>query len=94
MSSAASCLQPARISTLRPELMRVTVFYAWQSDSPAAIAQHLIGGAVRGAVARMASDEAVITTPEIDRDPQAVPGSPEIAATILQKNRCVQHLRR
>ena len=69
--------------------MRITVFYAWQSDSPREANQDFIEAALRSAVTRVAADGATVVTPEVDRDTINVPGAPGIAATILQKiNAC------
>src|SRR5687768_13089235 len=65
--------------------MRISVFYAWQSDSPQLTNLELIDQALRQAVARVAADGALIMTPEVDRDTANVPGAPPMAATILEK---------
>lgn len=61
-----------------------TVFYSWQSDVKAAANRTLIEQALHGALADLHGRE----TPrliEVDRDTAGVPGTPDIASTILEK---------
>lgn len=61
------------------------VFYSWQSDLPSSCNRGLIGDALERAAAAIASDHKIDIHPVVDRDTQSVPGSPNIAATILRK---------
>src|SRR5581483_9102600 len=65
--------------------MKRIVFYSWQSDLPNSCNRRLIGNALEGAAAAIATDASVAVEPVIDRDTQGVPGSPDIAATIFSK---------
>jgi len=66
---------------------RPTIFYSWQSDTKAATNRTLIGDALSKALDEIAADLSIDESgrPAIDQDTKGVPGSPEIAATILQK---------
>ena len=71
-----------------------TVFYSWQSDSPADVNREFIETALTEALQRLKADaqleSAVRTLPlELDKDTQGVPGSPPITQTIFDKiDRC------
>jgi len=67
-----------------------TVFYSWQSDTPSNVNRTFIEKALEAAIDRVRSDltldAAVREVPiQLDKDTQGVPGSPPIAATILEK---------
>jgi hypothetical protein len=69
---------------------RLTVFYSWQSDTPAEQNRLFIEKAIQEALSRLKSDaeleEALRdTTIELDRDIKNVAGSPPITDTILKK---------
>lgn len=61
------------------------VFYSWQSDLPNATNRGFIQAALEAAAKTIRDDETVEVEPVIDRDTAGVPGSPDIAATILEK---------
>ncbi len=69
---------------------QATIFYAWQSDTPSGTNRSFIEKAIGAAVKRLRADatlefaerELEVT---IERDTRGVPGSPPIAATILDK---------
>src|ERR1700674_2428948 len=69
--------------------MSKTVFFSWQSDRPTREGRNLIGGALEGAVLRIADDaaaeEAVREGLTLDKDTKGVPGSPPLFDTILKK---------
>ena len=65
--------------------MAGTVFYSWQSDLPNSTNRSLIETALEKAAKAISQDETISVEPVIDRDTQGVPGSPDIARTILQK---------
>src|SRR6266446_241494 len=67
-----------------------TVFYSWQSDTPAKLNRSFIEKALDAAIKRIKSDatlEPAVRGTElaVDKDTQGVPGSPPIAQTILAK---------
>ena len=63
-----------------------TIFYSWQSDLPNSTNRGFIETALRKAVKELAQDPEIIEPPgEVDRDTFGIPGSPDIAATILKK---------
>jgi len=69
---------------------RLTVFYSWQSDSPANLNRNFIEKALQEALKRLHSAATLEnalrdTTVELDKDTQGVAGSPPIAETILKK---------
>jgi hypothetical protein len=61
------------------------VFYSWQSDLPNATNRGLIGKALEDAAKSIREDGSIAIEPVIDRDTAGVPGSPDIASTILDK---------
>lgn len=65
--------------------MSITVFYSWQSDLPNPTNRSFIETALERATAAIRADETIEVEPVIDRDTQGVPGSPDIASTILEK---------
>jgi hypothetical protein len=66
-----------------------TIFYSWQSDTPAKEGRNFLEGALRAAVARISNDteveDAVREGLRLDKDTKGVPGSPPIFNTILAK---------
>lgn len=69
---------------------RLTVFYSWQSDSPANLNRSFIEKALAEALKRLHSDATLEnalrdTKLELDKDIQGVAGSPPIVETILKK---------
>ena len=65
--------------------MTTTVFYAWQSDSPGKVNRYLIRDALQEAIDRVGRELQIEDALALDMDTQGVPGSPEIANTILAK---------
>ena len=65
--------------------MKKVVFYSWQSDKPSTINKNLIQSAAEKAISRMHKDVELRIELSLDRDTKNVPGSPEIARTILEK---------
>lgn len=57
------------------------IFYSWQSDLPNATNRGFIEKALENAAKLLQSDRSLV----IDRDTAGIPGSPEIASTILGK---------
>jgi len=69
-----------------------TVFYSWQSDTPAGDNRNFIESALKLALKKLRSDAEVTlalreSDLQIDQDTEGVPGSPPIAETILKKIR-------
>jgi hypothetical protein len=69
--------------------MKITAFYAWQSDVPSREGRNFIENALRTAVKRLVRDVTVDVAVreglEFDKDTLNVPGSPPIFDTILDK---------
>ncbi len=66
-----------------------TLFYSWQSDLPNRTNRGFIGDCIRRAIGAIQSVETVADGLDIDRDTLNEQGSPDIAATILEKiTRC------
>ncbi len=63
----------------------ITVFYAWQSDTPPRFNRHLIRIALEVAADRISNDPALNVKVRIDADTEGVPGQPPITQTILDK---------
>lgn len=66
------------------------IFWSWQSDHPGNISRHLVRSALELAVASL-NEELAIEEPDrevsLDHDRKGVPGSPDLAAVILEKIR-------
>lgn len=61
------------------------LFYAWQSDSPTADNRNFIESAAQKALKKVSQSGFLQTSPRLDRDTKDVPGTPDIANTILEK---------
>lgn len=61
------------------------IFYSWQSDLPNKTNRGLIEEALEMAVKRIRQDSSIKIIPRLDKDTSGVPGSPNIATTILDK---------
>ncbi len=69
------------------------VFWAWQSDTPGKIGRHFVRDALLAAIAQLKSEIEVVEPIErealeamdLDHDRKGVPGSPDLARTILEK---------
>ena len=68
-----------------PAKPRRVVFYSWQSDLPNATNRGLILRALEDGAKLVGTDAQLGVQPVIDRDTKGVPGSPDIAKTILDK---------
>jgi hypothetical protein len=66
-------------------MRKITVFYAWQSDTPPRFNCYLIRMAVEAAARRINDDPALDIALHIDSDTQGVPGQPPVTETILKK---------
>jgi hypothetical protein len=69
--------------------MKTTVFFSWQTDTPAREGRNFIEKALKNAIKKIASDtdveHAIREELELDKDTLGVPGSPAIVDTILGK---------
>ena len=65
--------------------MASIIFYSWQSDLPNSTNRGFIQRALEQAAKEIRGDDSIAVEPVIDRDTAGVPGSPDIAATILEK---------
>lgn len=65
--------------------MALTVFYAWQSDTPANLNRSLVGRSLEIAIRNINEDLTLEESLDMDQDTRGIPGSPDIANTILQK---------
>ena len=61
------------------------IFYSWQSDLDGKTTRSFIEDALKRAVKALRKDDSLAVEPVIDRDTKDVPGSPDIAKTILEK---------
>jgi hypothetical protein len=66
-------------------MRKITVFYAWQSDTPPRFNRYLIRMALEAAARRINDDPALDIELLIDSDTQGVPGQPPVTETILKK---------
>lgn len=65
--------------------MSSIIFYSWQSDLPNSTNRGFIQRALEQAAKDIRGDDSIAVEPVIDRDTAGIPGSPDIAATILEK---------
>ena len=65
--------------------MEIKIFYSWQSDLPNRTNRGFIQTALERAARSIRDDESIKVEPVIERDTEGVPGSPNIAETILAK---------
>ena len=65
--------------------MPSVIFYSWQSDLPAEHNERLILGALQDAASHIRNEGSLSVEPVVDRDTAGVPGTPDIAAVILDK---------
>ncbi|GHO94827.1 hypothetical protein KSF_048750 [Reticulibacter mediterranei] len=61
------------------------IFYSWQSDLDGKTTRSCIEEALRRAIKALKKDDTLDVEPVIERDTKGVPGSPDIAKTILEK---------
>lgn len=62
-----------------------TVFYAWQSDTPARENRNFIEDAAKKALERIIREGTLESSPRLDKDTKDVPGTPDIINTIFLK---------
>src|SRR5258707_7742869 len=67
------------------KMMDYKVFYSWQSDLDSQTNEHFIEEALKNSIEKINTDSSLGVNLILDRDIANVPGSPEIAATILAK---------
>ena len=65
--------------------MARTIFYSWQSDTPASITRNFIEDALKKAIKRVNKDLPEEHQLQFDKDTLNVPGNPPITDTILKK---------
>jgi hypothetical protein len=65
--------------------MELTVFYAWQNDTPGQFNRFFIREMLEGASKSIRNDASVEDSPRIDNDTRGVAGTPEITSTIFSK---------
>ena len=65
--------------------MADVIFYSWQHDLPNATNRGFIQTALEAATKTIREDDSIHVEPVVDRDTAGVPGSPDIASTILAK---------
>src|SRR5262245_53019315 len=66
------------------------IFWSWQSDHPGKISRHFVREALERAISELKQEpeiEEAARDAELDYDRKGVPGSPDLANTILQKIR-------
>jgi hypothetical protein len=68
-------------------MRKITVFYAWQSDTPERFNRYLIRMALELAARKITADSELDVEMHIDADTQDVPGQPPVTETILKKIR-------
>lgn len=69
--------------------MELTVFYAWQSDTPTRFNRFFIRDALENASKSIRKDASIEDSPRIDYDTRGISGTPEITSTIFSKiKRC------
>ncbi len=66
-------------------MRKMTVFYAWQSDTERELNSDFIDIALREAARRITEDSSLGIEVQIDSDTQGVPGIPPVTDTILKK---------
>src|SRR6266446_2290788 len=71
-------------SRQRGPTVNARVFYSWQSDLPNATNRGFIEKALEEAAKSIRAEGSISVDPVIDRDTAGVPGSPDIASTILE----------
>jgi hypothetical protein len=86
---AAETLGVGRMDGVSNRLDRATltyiIFYSWQSDLPNATNHGFIEKALEIAAKSIRDDDSIQIEPVVDRDTVGVPGTPDIAETILDK---------
>lgn len=67
------------------KLSDLKIFYSWQSDLPNKTNRSFIEESLKLAVKNIGQDDSIKIVPRLDKDTKDVPGSPNIAKTILEK---------
>ena len=67
------------------QMIKMTAFYAWQSDTAPKFNRELIDKALRDAAKRLSEDSSLAVEIMTDSDTQGVPGTPPITETVLKK---------
>jgi len=62
-----------------------TVFYAWQSDTPARVNRNFIEDAAKKALATIIKEGTLESSPRLDKDTKDITGTPDIINTIFSK---------
>ena len=65
--------------------MKIKLFYSWQSDTSPKTNKDFIEEAVQSALGRLNTSDDIELDVAFDRDTLGIPGSPEIARSILEK---------
>ncbi|MCG3193085.1 MAG: hypothetical protein DIJKHBIC_02334 [Thermoanaerobaculia bacterium] len=65
--------------------MQRSIFYSWQSDLPNSTNRTFIQTALENVAKAIRQDDSLQVDPVIDRDTRGLPGSPDIATSILEK---------
>ena len=65
--------------------MDFTIFYSWQSDSPAKANRKFIEMALRDAVKAISDEKSMADLPVVDLGMERVAGSPEVATIMFRK---------
>src|ERR1700692_3906220 len=66
-------------------MRKITIFYAWQSDTPEEFNRHLIRIALNEAAKRISADASLNVEIAIDAGTEGVLGQPPVTETILRK---------
>lgn len=67
--------------------MDYTVFYSWQSDTPANANRSFVRQALEAAIGELAGNAEVQDAPRVDSGMEGVSGSPEVASVMFEKIR-------
>lgn len=67
------------------KLSDLKIFYSWQSDLPNKANRSFIEESLKLAVKNIGQDDSIKIVPRVDKDTKDIPGSPNIAKTILEK---------
>jgi hypothetical protein len=84
--SEARCGIPGYVNI---EFMANTIFFSWQSDTPAKQGRYFVEDALRDAIRKLSSDATIVDAIrdelELDKDTKGIPGTPPIFDAILSK---------
>ena len=65
--------------------MELTIFYAWQNDTPKQVNRFLIRDVLNSVSKSISNDALIEDSPRLDHDTLGVSGTPEITSTIFSK---------